>query len=639
MTNIFTHQLHRSNLLDSYSRFALQCLIALAMFSNKHVLAQIPFECSTYRYQVTAPSAASNTSFWKYDPILGERTLIGTLPPFVNAIGYNTLDHFIWGALGGSGGSIIRISADATWATYTIPNLPTTSFNVGDISPDGYMYLYASNDARYYTIDLDSSRPTFLRLVDPKAGYVLDGTAPFGTAMSTTRPIDDWAYNPVDGKLYSVTRESASPPFRLMILDPKTGISTTSSVAVAGGGFQTDATFYGATFFDNDGNFYAVSNATGHFYRINLQTFAATRVSTDAVPVSQNDGAGCPLAPPILTDLGDAPDTYGTLFNSNGPAHILSDNLKIGSVVDNEDDGQPTALANGDSAGINDEDGLLSIPPLSDASTSYNLTVSVTNTTGAAATLAGWVDFNRNGVFDIGERTEVLVPAGATTATLSWSGLSGVISGTSFIRLRLASDPTEIAVPTGAASNGEVEDYLIDVAMPVQLVSFLVTQEANVALLSWTTSEELNAALFEIQHSRDARTWITIGTKEAAGNSNTLTHYHFSDISPNSGINYYRLKMLDFDSTYAYSAVKSVNFDATIANVYPNPVSSILKIKNVSVDGLQQIQLLNKQGHIVYESLLPASEIDVSNFSPGLYVLKITYRDKGPLTHKFIVTK
>lgn len=603
-----------------------------------------PFTCTTFQYQVTATSMGAGSTLWEYNPVLGTRTSLGLLPGYVNAIGYNAVDNFIWGW--GEGNTIVKIDANANWVQYSIPNLPSppTDYNTGTISPDGYLYLYSSSAARYYTIDLDPSRATYLQLVDPTAGFVLDSAAPFGNAISPTRDISDWVYNSIDGKIYAVTNGDAGNPYRLVIFDPLTGTSTISGTAISGGGFQTEGPEYGAAFFDNAGNFYIVANSTGHFFRVDTNTLTATRVSTAGTSVNFNDGAGCPAAPPIMTDLGDAPDSYGTLFNSNGPVHILTPNLTIGASIDSEDDGNPTATANGDdTTGTgDDENGLASIPPLAVTSTSYSLTVSVVNTTGTTAVLAGWVDFNANGIFDPGERTQVTVPNNATSVTLSWTGLTGIVSGTSFIRLRLATDPAAIAAATGAAGDGEVEDYMIEVALPVKLAWFNVMKENKTALISWATVEETNSDHFELERSVDLKVWETVGNLPASTESQVLIRYSFTDSNPGLGTVYYRLKMIDRDATYAFSQVRSLKFDSRdrLSSVFPNPASNTLYLSGSTNAAVTGVTLINASGKAVYTANSPfTGKINVEKLPVGAYVVKVTFADKQIITHRVVITR
>lgn len=120
----------------------------------------------------------------------------------------------------------------------------------------------------------------------------------------------------------------------------------------------------------------------------------------------------------VDTDFGDAPATYGTA----GASHTATTGLGIGAVRDAEVAALVTANALGDDNDKtpDDEDGITA------ANTTINaagqaLSIPVRNTTGSAATLVGWVDFNRDGDFlDAGEQSaSVTVAPGATTASVT----------------------------------------------------------------------------------------------------------------------------------------------------------------------------------------------------------------------------
>lgn len=176
-------------------------------------------------------------------------------------------------------------------------------------------------------------------------------------------------------------------------------------------------------------------------------------------------------------DYGDAPNTYSTTSASCGATHFgANSNLRIGATIDTESDGTPGINANGDGA---DEDGLsYPLPTLHEKSASYSFAnISVTNNTGTAATLYGWIDYNINGVFESSEFTSIAVPSSGTqTVTLTWNLAalvcnSTIKDGQSYVRLRLT---TSVLADNAATSNvderslgiagaGEVEDYMITI--------------------------------------------------------------------------------------------------------------------------------------------------------------------------------
>jgi hypothetical protein len=108
-------------------------------------------------------------------------------------------------------------------------------------------------------------------------------------------------------------------------------------------------------------------------------------------------------------DFGDAPDpAYPTLLVSNGARHTISPGLYLGSGIDPEADGQPSAKADGDDQNTfypgapfppGDEDGVL-LPSVITAGQSFTIQV----TSSGTGVLNAWLDFNIDGDWaDAGE--------------------------------------------------------------------------------------------------------------------------------------------------------------------------------------------------------------------------------------------
>ena len=199
----------------------------------------------------------------------------------------------------------------------------------------------------------------------------------------------------------------------------------------------------------------------------NAEVAFASDVNGNPVPPVSDDDF---VQTSAVYDYGDAPNSYGTLQAANGARHALSSDwtLQLGVVAaDVDNDGQPTAAANGDDlAGSDDEDGVTTLPAILTPSTSVPLTVSVLNDTAVAATLACWIDFNRDGDFlDAGERASTAVGSSATqqTVNLTFTGYATPSAGTSYLRCRIASVAGQVADPVGTANNGEVEDYQVTI--------------------------------------------------------------------------------------------------------------------------------------------------------------------------------
>ncbi|HQX52211.1 MAG TPA: FG-GAP-like repeat-containing protein, partial [Planctomycetaceae bacterium] len=190
----------------------------------------------------------------------------------------------------------------------------------------------------------------------------------------------------------------------------------------------------------------------------------------------------------LLTfDFGDAPDTspgtgrnnYQTLAANGGPSHIIDASrttLFLGAGVDGELTALQSAKANGDDqfvvGGRSDEDGVVTSWDLQGTvGSSPMVTLQATNTTGKAATLYGWIDFNRNGVFENAtERTQLTVPTGTAGGrfTLMFPTAPAGSAGATYARFRLSTD-VAAANSTGVAKDGEVEDYQFSIQNRVKI--------------------------------------------------------------------------------------------------------------------------------------------------------------------------
>ncbi len=176
------------------------------------------------------------------------------------------------------------------------------------------------------------------------------------------------------------------------------------------------------------------------------------------------DGDGDLAITPACSDFGDAPDSYGTTLDNDGARATVIPGLTLGSLIDIDPDGQPTAAADGDDTnGIADEDGV-SDPIVIQAGVPTDVPVAVTNDTDDQATLVGWIDFDGNGTFDPGEISALVnIPAnaGSDTYTVSWPG-QATSGDPTYARFRLFAGAVADPSPTGDwPDGGEVEDYLV----------------------------------------------------------------------------------------------------------------------------------------------------------------------------------
>ncbi|MCP3932047.1 MAG: hypothetical protein GY705_23490, partial [Bacteroidetes bacterium] len=116
-------------------------------------------------------------------------------------------------------------------------------------------------------------------------------------------------------------------------------------------------------------------------------------------------------------------------------------------------------------------------------------------------------------------------------------------------------------------------------ALPVELLSFSATRLGErKSLLKWITASEVNNRGYFIERSTDIRNWIELGFVEGKGTTTVLSDYNFTDHYPQKGLNYYRLKQVDFDDSFEYSDIKVVEISGSAKklSVFPNPTTGTL---------------------------------------------------------------
>jgi len=191
-----------------------------------------------------------------------------------------------------------------------------------------------------------------------------------------------------------------------------------------------------------------------------------------------------------------------------------------------------------------------------------------------------------------------------------------------------------------AGSSGDPKDLAIaafqndGTALPLVLTQFYGQKQANKVVLQWTTSMEENVAQFVIERSSDGKTYKTIGTVAATGNSSLTKNYSFADQSTFTGTNYYRLQVQDVSGSVTYSKVLIINFSnelTTGLQIFPNPVKNVLQVQIPGgFTGNTSLQVFDLSGHLVKVNRIHSdgnalnTTMDITTLPVGVYTLKAT---------------
>jgi hypothetical protein len=191
------------------------------------------------------------------------------------------------------------------------------------------------------------------------------------------------------------------------------------------------------------------------------------------------------------------------------------------------------------------------------------------------------------------------------------------------------------------------EDEILDVTtsidfisvVPVELLSFTATAQDNrTNLLTWQTASEENNEGFDIERSADGKNWETLGFVKGNGTTVEVFNYNFIDKNPINGINYYRLKQMDFDGQFEYSKIVNVNLFSTnnAITIYPNPVRDELTVTNT--ENIENVVIYNALGQVVKQFAVNAEQlqINVSDLQEGIYTLRLQNKNGTMITKQFV---
>ncbi|MFL5753215.1 MAG: T9SS type A sorting domain-containing protein [Bacteroidia bacterium] len=262
------------------------------------------------------------------------------------------------------------------------------------------------------------------------------------------------------------------------------------------------------------------------------------------------------------------------------------------------------------------DNGFWSIDASSASTGTYDITLYNTNYTNSAS---GWS------------------VAKSPSASPGW-GLNGTC----------VASPVTAVQRTGMSGFSKFGIIQSNAVLPVELISFKGSRSTNHNLLEWQTASEHNSAYFEVQSSENAIDFNPIGTKNAAGNSNSLVNYTFKDYQFYSPVTYYRLKQVDIDGQYKYSKIISVdNLDNTSSftfdGIFPNPANTQATIMiSLPMEGNVKIEITDISGRILSSKSAhlregqQSVEFMLTELSAGTYFVKVYFTNRPVQVKKLV---
>ena len=223
----------------------------------------------------------------------------------------------------------------------------------------------------------------------------------------------------------------------------------------------------------------------------------------------------------------------------------------------------------------------------------------------------------------------------------SWNEFVTLMNTGSVYAIKITSNDMFIAGNFTSASgnfNANRVARLGAAPLPIELSAFDGRLEDGKVFLEWETSSEIDNDYFEIEHSRDGRTFRAIGKVKGQGTTFTAHRYEFVHENPSSGENYYRLKQTDYSGAFEYSPVLNFTFENARFEIFPNPTNGRVEIK---AEKFQSGRLLvtSATGTLVGNfDLSNLNAVDLSNYPKGVYFFSFQ-SDSGERITKQIVKR
>ena len=159
------------------------------------------------------------------------------------------------------------------------------------------------------------------------------------------------------------------------------------------------------------------------------------------------------------------------------------------------------------------------------------------------------------------------------------------------------------------------------------------------AQIQWQVATPMvNAALFNVEYSKDAKQWQSIGSVSVTDPNQSVFQFIHQQVP--KGMAYYRIRQEDLDGQYIHSRVVYLSGKQTsTVRIYPNPADAYLMVDCVaSSTTAKTLQLTDKLGRILFTRSFAGRQtlIPVSQLPNGSYFLNITDRNEISIEHVLI---
>ncbi|UOQ83128.1 T9SS type A sorting domain-containing protein [Hymenobacter sp. 5414T-23] len=245
-------------------------------------------------------------------------------------------------------------------------------------------------------------------------------------------------------------------------------------------------------------------------------------------------------------------------------------------------------------------------------------------------------------------------------ASISWQKVSarqyaGYVSRSTVLLLNLAEAPLSLTGPgvdqyTYDAANQqlsivftEASNFQVQLSasrpLPVELVHFTATRQANGVQLVWQTATELQNHGFTVERRAITEAaFHPVSFVPGQGTTSVPFTYRYQDSAAPTSEVYYRLRQQDQNGSFTYSSVAVVKGQPKplpTLTVVPVPARSHFTVQYSGVQQNVRLHLLDQSGRIVLQQhFQDQTQISVGHLPAGVYFLQPLDANTGQLLAK-----
>ncbi|MDA8670405.1 hypothetical protein N9L60_05555, partial [Flavobacteriales bacterium] len=168
--------------------------------------------------------------------------------------------------------------------------------------------------------------------------------------------------------------------------------------------------------------------------------------------------------------------------------------------------------------------------------------------------------------------------------------------------------------------------------LPIDLLSFEAECIDNQTNLEFVVASQVNNDYFTIKRSKNILEWEEIGYINGGGTNNEEITYTWTDYSPKSGVNYYKLFQTDIDGISESFAPIAVTCESKVEDyhIYPNPTTNRIAVE-FELEFYQgddiKLVLRDFKGSIVKSNSIELNrgynyfEVDLTDIPNGIYTV------------------